>query len=249
MYDVKSIGKYFKEIEDFNYDLIAYLHIPKASGNTVISFLNKDDSKHYRVKWNDIKGTWKEFVETKDLSKYKLVSGHYTWNELVQLQKRKDVNSFNITFVRHPIERLVSQYRYMTTPKHPLYKTFVKNNPNFDVWALRKARRNAISHALAPKSIRDSDIYTNVLKNFHFIGMQDYFNTSMNILSDITDFKFKAGVVKNKTIKNSVNDFEISHATYEKLKVKHQADIALYEKLKNYYPYFIEEYFKYKSRS
>lgn len=91
-------------------DKLIFVHIPRTGGGSLINVL--DD--HYDVA--DIAPFWnpQDFAkdETHDLSRYKLIRGHCGPNEI---ERVVDQGFSTITFLRDPLTRTASIYRWLKT--------------------------------------------------------------------------------------------------------------------------------------
>lgn len=244
-----KIEDYYDRILSMPKHTLAYLHIPKAAGNSAISILNTNDKNHYRVKWDDVNNSWETLLNNlQEEKKYSLISGHYKWNHLKRIKSDVNIETCNITFIRNPIHRLVSEYKYMTTPSHPPYLKFRESFPTFEKWLYSEtAPTNKISKSLCPSSFYIEDIIKNTIENFHFIGVHEIFNTSMAILCDLLGLKYKVSIPKNVTQKNEFNQFELSEKTIQFIKEQNKSDLMLYNYIyMEFYSDLIDCYFKNK---
>ncbi len=225
--------------------LLIYLHLPKAAGNTSIGQLKEYIDPSFSVRWNDIIGSVEELIEEKET--YRLASGHL-WDEHVQLFREQEFPHYTITFLRHPIQRIVSQYRYMCTPNHPDYESFVDKYPNFEEFAFQEVTPNVISSILVGGAQSFPEYWNKLCERYHFIGLTEHYHLSMAILMNALGFPYEIAERKNVTINISKNNFSLSQKTYQKLAVLHSLDIQLFEHLQTEYAklseHFLHELFK-----
>jgi hypothetical protein len=213
---------------------IIYLHIPKAAGNSSISFLKQSFPNALSINWRNIDESWQQFLDRNPTNKYELVSGHINYSHIDKYSSAFGNMFTAITFLRHPIDRLISQYRYMTTAAHPDHNSFKKMNPNFEKWVLN-IRPNIISYLLVGGGRSSTEIINKLSKYYHFIGLTEFYHTSMVILSNSLGIKYTVEKKINITNSNEVKQIEISHSLYKKLHSRHSLDIALYNELHNLY--------------
>jgi len=219
--------------EKINESILVYLHIPKAAGNTSIGQIKEHLQPSFSLQWNDIDGSIKELIETE--VEYKLVSGHL-WDEHINLLRENNFNHYAVTFLRHPIQRIISQYRYMCTPKHPEYENFIERYPNFDDFALKEIKPNYIANVLVGGA-KSFDEYWNKLKErYAFIGLSEYYNTSMVILMNALNLPYKIAEKKNVTVQTAENsNLEIDYKVYNKLTKIHSLDMQMFNYLNEQY--------------
>lgn len=216
--------------------LIVYLHVPKAAGNSSLHHIKKYKKNYFNVKWDRIDESWAEFLSKINEKKYNLVSGHFSESH-VTLLRDKRIPHVCVTFIRNPIERLVSQYKYMTTEAHPDYKRFTANFPSFEDFVFNMVPPNPIARMLTGGNLSYIDTIDYLLDKFHFIGMKEFYNTSMFLLCEILNIPFNSIQKRNVTKTNEINNFELSYSTFKKLKEIHNLDIQIHK-------YFHDKYQK-----
>jgi len=229
-----SLSDFIKHsFENINESILVYLHIPKAAGNTSIGQIKEHLQPNFSLQWNDIDGSIKELVET-DVE-YKLVSGHL-WDQHINILRENDFNHYAVTFLRHPIQRIISQYRYMCTPKHPEYESFLEQYPNFDDFALNEIKPNYMARVLVGGA-KSFDEYWNKLKErYAFIGLTEYYNTSMVILMNALSLPYKIAEKKNVTVQTAENtNLQIDYKVYNKLEKIHSLDLQMFNYLNAQY--------------
>ncbi len=157
---------------------IVSIHVPKCAGGSVFSVLKKvygdammmdktmsQSKNHYEAtpfptNWNRIQT-------------YRVIHGHF------HIEKYKALNPRFITFMRHPVERLISHYSYIK--ERGLQKPFdlsliSKKGYSIDQWA--KAMPNLMTRFLGMD-----------LSKFWFIGFQEGFDESLKKLMEMLDIK------------------------------------------------------------
>lgn len=220
----------FEKIDE---SILVYLHIPKAAGNTSIGQIKEHLQPSFSLQWDDIDGSMKELIET-DVE-YKLVSGHL-WDAHINLLRENNFNHYAVTFLRHPIQRIISQYRYMCTSKHPGNSDFLEKYPKFDDFAIKEIEPNYIAKVLVGEAKSFDDYWNKLEERYAFIGLSEYYNTSMAILMNALNIPYKIAEKKNVTIENDSNsNLIIDYKTYQKLAKIHSLDIQMFDYLNTQY--------------
>lgn len=225
------LDDYIKQL--FDDDTIVYLHIPKAAGNSSISYIKDIRPKAYPIDWRNIDESWNNFIKVNETEKYDIVSGHFNYNHISKL-KNSNTKATYITFIRHPIERFISQYKYMYTKAHPDHVDFREKNKDFGKWVLGR-KDNIMSLILVGGARSIRDILRKIDDNYSFVGISDYYNTSMNIISTALDTKFKLSERKNVTNISEAPKIELSQKLYKELCHRHSLDLQLYNFYKDKY--------------
>lgn len=215
---------------------IAYSHIPKAGGTTIIHLLRSHfgfrhvDAEHrfpteslsrwYRMEdWN---------LDNRLHLGFKSIAGH-------SLKPFLDYGKFNnqikwYTFMRDPLKRSFSQY------VQDLQLGRIDKSLNFSDWAsidkLGKRNRNAQACQLA--GIESAEAAISVIENKKiFVGLLEQFDLSLKMWRDfinIPGFSLNYGQPKNVRSKNPLVDElrERQPALKESLEAHNKEDIVLY---------------------
>ena len=230
-------------------DLLVYLHVPKAAGNSSIgSIKSKIGIENFKsIQWNDIDNSWDNFIQSHINNPIKLVSGHFRMKHVLRLEEA-NVDYNLVTFIRHPIQRIISQYRYLCTDKDPNHIAFRKKYPSFDLYARKGVGANVISRILVQGALSFDDYLSKLKKRYRFIGVSEHYDFSMFLLMNDLGFDYTINQKKNVTTQNQFNQFEVSKSTYDYLECKHSLDIQLFQHFNEKYnevsKLFIKEFIK-----
>src|SRR6187200_1194896 len=95
---------------------VIFMHIPKAAGQTVYGIVGR---QYRRGEILILKGNVGEIApQRSEASAARIILGHIPFG----LHKALDGPSTYVTFLREPVSRVRSLYRYIATnPKHPLH--------------------------------------------------------------------------------------------------------------------------------
>jgi hypothetical protein len=102
-----------------DYKTIAFLHLPKTGGMTLIKHLQ---THLFKVPLMDVPNS-EALLDAPDVIRgAELVAGHYFYPLLNML----DQPAFTMTLLRDPVQRTISSYQFVLRhPTHPLYEKFV----------------------------------------------------------------------------------------------------------------------------
>ena len=188
-----------------NQNLI-FLHLPKNGGTTIHSILNRQynsENIHNIKVVNNSRLSTKEFIELSEIErkKIKLLKGHM----LFGLHEYLYGESKYITFLRKPENRVVSLYYYLKNK--PNYKirneipidtlTFDDFVKDINIPELHNAQIRLISgleHG-TEKEMLDQALL-NLDAHFSFVGLQEQFDTSIIMLSNL----YKWGIPYYKSL-------------------------------------------------
>lgn len=206
-------------------DKIIFLHIPKTGGVSVSSLLMNEYS------YDQIDNVNSENI------KLRAYGFHYS---LFEIEKMIDISNFKlITFMRNPIDRILSEYQYLIE-KH-------KGKPEYLIAHRLPAEGNPIETAsnvvckmLSGLDDKDSSIPIEthlsfakkvLTENFFFIGITENMEESIQLLYSKLGWEMPEETPHfNKTNKKSFSD-----EVLQKIAERNWADIELYEYALNLY--------------
>jgi len=218
---------------------IFFLHIPKTAGTVFKTMLSKERST---CPYYYPRGYYDNREEISN-SNYEIYAGHMPYSAIKFLDKEFNI----ITFLRHPIDRIYSQWkeiqRYKYLPRatfdefiyHPEYKNLTKNymskylvlNPD---WKYNRKKKKWEHHNVfekLPIGMSDTDLIFEafrILDTFSFVGITEHFGESIDRINK----KYSLRLPKTTTKVSRYKD-KISKNTYEKLVERNKVDLQLYD--------------------
>lgn len=218
------------------------MHIPKCGGSTFHKILEriypKDATFSIEV-INNIKLNTDEFIamSSKEKEKLQLLKGHMTFG----LHKHFQSRSHYITFIRNPIERIVSYYYFVKRrPNHRLHKlglfkqnmtllNFVSEIEQNDI---NNGQIRFISGINKSGPVMLERAIDNINKHFSFVGTLEKFDEGLALLKAMYHWDTPFYKITNKTINRPQLD-DLDSATLEAIKEFNKEDIILYEMFSN----------------
>jgi len=187
-------------------EIIISIHLRKTGGSTFRSILEKVYGERYVhiVHTHNLNGVW-ETIKGLDFNKIDIIHGHFPYG--LHRFFPKNIICKYITFVRNPVERLMSEYNYIRHYQETIYPYNTKPliDPNdigstteFLQWAATMddvGKDNGMTRALAedresffcqPSYYVTERIYRSALDNLsdlYFIGIQENFENDLLALS------------------------------------------------------------------
>jgi len=227
---------------------LAFLHVPKTAGTSLLKVLMREYPLYYHMKYDQIDKMLLEFIEKQNSKQYDFFTGHFAIRHIRQMQfSNLDFNT--ITFIREPVSRLISDYRYQKTELHPPHKEFIEKFPTFESWALKEPPNIQLKKLLG--HIYDiEDGYNQLVSKYAFIGVTELYDLSIKVLSGITGKDLTAKGNKLNVTKNlTINQINPSPEVINKLKEIHHIDIEIYKKVYSNYAKISNDIIKNQNRS
>ncbi len=225
--------------------LLFYIHVPKTAGTTmkmIIEWLYRWPEIFWVNKAQPIEEKVNQLNE-KQIRNLKIVAGHRPYG-MHQYFPAEDYQYF--TFIREPVDRVISQYYYLKrSPKHKLYPYV--NNPNYSLKRLIEENHfqnfNIQTHWLTgmPKSYFQEGhqnqetidlALDNIKRDFAFVGLNDHFDEGLVILKRLFGWSTPFYAMKNVT-KSRDKQADFSQETIDLIKEKNQMDVRIYDYCRN----------------
>jgi hypothetical protein len=170
-----------------------FLHIPKTAGSSLgheiaavlkpyrnISLDYLDESASHGVKRQRAVEAF--IAELKRDGGLRSASGHITMRQALQI-KRAHPRTRIVSFLRDPVRRVISDYRYQRTPAHPLHEAFIRQYPTVEDYVRAERSRNKMFGRLTVRPTGDVSAAIEVIeRTVSFVGLVELYAMSVDIL-------------------------------------------------------------------
>ncbi len=225
----RILGKSFSNTNWEDVKLIS-LHIPKTAGTSFFHSLKKEygATKVARVDFNRnqvSKINMMPFSKAYVHRNPKVIHGHFRidqLNELISIKQNVPI----ITWLRDPVERVISNYYYLSKR---LDEELDEKGKGLNI--LNKMRRSLLEYASAEGSRNRMSKFLSGLKkeDFLFVGNVENYNSDIQKLAELLNWKNLQIVEHNRT--GGGNKRNVSDEDRKKIAELNQLDIKLYNEL------------------
>jgi len=136
------------------------------------------------------------------------------------------------TFLRDPVDRLISVYRYNASPISPNYQAWITSHPDFEAWVMGYPANDVSSFTVG--AVGDMSEYLDKMyARFDFIGFQEHYEESMTRLGRLLGHDLPCDRVENATQATDHNRIEVSDELRAKIRDRNRMDCEVYQILKD----------------
>ena len=232
-----------------------FLHIPKTAGTTLNQILDREYKNKYSFYIEiERKKLFEEFQSDLTNKDINLLRGHFEFG--IHLIVKSP--AYYLTFLRNPVDRVISEYYYiLSKSNHPYHAKLKNEKVNLDEFVklynhinnlqVKKISGTNFSQhfdnielTLYEESILET-AKRNLENYFPVVGLTEHFDESLLLLRKEFGWDWPYYEKKNVTVKPKKFE-EIPLSIIEIIKEKNQLDIELYEYAKQLFNNKVEAY-------
>jgi len=213
---------------------VIFLHIPKTAGTTFYDCLKQIYGKNSIIEIHGDLSKNKDFLKNNINQKINqninCIKGHMSFG----LHNFLDESATYITFVRNPIARTISIYKYLQNSKNHIQHKIVKNISLKDFVLTNTLHNNGQTRFLAGKwdeqlnNIEQLNLAKqNIDKYFSVVGITEKFDESLLLLKKELQWQKMPLYIKENTTKN-ISNTTTDMDTLKIIKEHNEIDMKLY---------------------
>jgi hypothetical protein len=224
--------------------LCLFLHVPKTAGSSLgneiaaglqpyrnISLDYLDASLPHAVKRQRAVD---DFVaELARGARFRSASGHITMEQALQI-KRAWPRTKIVTFLRDPVDRVISDYRYQRTPAHPLHEAFIARYPTIADYVQARESRNKMLKRLGVKPADGAGAAIESMeRHVAFIGLVEMYPLSVNVMFRLFGLDVLPSRHVRRTEDTGENRVEVTPELKARIGELNRGDAAIYDHVRS----------------
>lgn len=215
-----------------------FVHIPKTAGSSFRSELASLLSPNYNVHIDrdrrpvaysqKIIDATKRFNERLKRQPCRFASGHIPVSTLAQyVVGWQDLKL--LTMLRDPVQRVISDYRYQTTPEHPDHREFLKRFPSIESYVETDWTANRMFNFLRPSPEATLQQCVDfMVARFAFVGVVEMYPPCFRLVTKLMGQERSPTRHLRKTVETEYNRIELSPQLLNRIRQLNLLDIELY---------------------
>jgi hypothetical protein len=218
------------------------VHVPKTAGSSLVMEMQRILQPHYTIFWRNksepylrnLEYELQTFMVAAAGKPYKFVSGHISGDQAQRVRETfPQTRSF--AFLRQPVARAVSGYRYRRTDAHGPAEKFRQTYQSFAGYIEQGYIANRMALHLVPKRITDTgkweDSYEFIEKNYDFIGLQEAYALSFRVVTTLIGFPRRATEHRRVTVDTKENTAELTPALDATIREMNTIDLPIFQEV------------------
>lgn len=220
-----------------------FQHIPKTAGSSFSTELSRVLYPYHNISASDVeipddydeamRQALDGFLERPDLASFRSASGH-----LLHPMTRKMLEYIPsmemVTFLRNPVDRVISDYRYRCTEMHPGAADFRQRYPTLESFANDPASQNQMAHFIGDAEADREEIMARIERDFAFVGLVEIYPFSFNIMLALMGLpdQFPSEHIR-KTPDTAENGAKVDYALRRHIQGLNRLDADLYAQVRD----------------
>lgn len=204
---------------------LVFLHIPKTAGTSAQRDLNFAYPNGVHVPFDAPAEKWQKILDQVQQAHPPIVRGQLNFQHVADLRAINPAFRA-VTYLRHPLERLVSFYLWQLS-LHRANPDRYNDPGEFEGYCERRASRSMTSTLVGPVRSGDEAI-EKMIEQFWFVGLTEFYHLCQSVLFESLNFKYRLRPRHNITRSTSEDRQQVTPAGLEIAKSLMDVDFAVY---------------------
>jgi hypothetical protein len=220
-------------------NLWLFVHVPKTAGTSFSHEMAREMPPYRNIHVDyenpdlpyeaQLQAAVDRFIDDARETAFRSASGHITAVHAQQIYEAIPTAKL-ITFLRDPVARVISDYRYQRTPAHPPYQKFIEQFPTLEDYIEFPDARNKIFRFLVPNHRTPiADAVAQIEESFTFVGLVEMYPMSFNVTFRLFGLNPMPVEHQRKTETNEFNIYEDSPELRARIRKLNELDVVLFE--------------------
>lgn len=213
-------------------------HIPKNAGSSLTHelrfcfppYLNihYDNFDEGSDRYEGLTKAVESFLEEHGERNFRSCSGHLR-SQHVRMIREAVPEARVFTVLRDPVERLVSEYRYMRTAAFPQHKRFVERFEDLEAYVdAPEGHNKQWRFVTSPQRDATPEEIQSIFNRYSFFAVVEQLDDCMEYLTGLTGFPKRPSTHVNKTTSTTDNSVNVTPELRERILSANAKDAALY---------------------
>lgn len=222
-HSIEEIVQSFRASEE----LAVFQHVPKTAGSAVHVELDRIE-RGFHWLGEDTPENMQAFFEQHRTEPFSLLRGHMKSQHIDQLSEQ-GFGYRAFTFLRCPIKQTVSHFRYCHSDTAHNHERYRREFPTLESFMTKYLGENFSTRYLIGPVGSVDEALEKIAGRFCFVGLTEYFNTSMFLLSQCLGIEFRVPPRVNITRSHSPVSELLTPEMLEQIQDRYAIDIAVFE--------------------
>jgi hypothetical protein len=240
----RGVAHYIRKCQAVSKDTTkVFFHIPKTGGSSFRAALEYELPNFLNIRRYSDLDSWSDVLKVQEETPYDMIAGHLRFHALREMYDSTN-NIVAMTFLRDPAARVLSQYRYMMSPKYPGFEAFNTKFPTLDDFVKDGIGANPTTTTLLGNCTSLDQAVHVASRNFMFIGLTEYSTIHSFLVQrcfNLPAFHVPGRI--NRTVNTNKNNVEYTDETRSVMMEKCSLDFEFYDFFKSRHLDIVDDVF------
>lgn len=229
-----SIDSYISNFLERSKELFVFQHVPKTAGSSIHQELDKIEDGFHWLSDASPSGSWDTFQLLHNRKPFQMVRGHMKSGHLDQLDE-SGISYTAAGFIRCPVRQTVSHFRYCHSEACPGFEQYREKYADISSFITDYLQPDFSTRYMVGKCESADEAIEKIANRFNFVGMTEFYNTSMYLLMACLGLEYQVKPKVNVTRSDTSVDELLTEQVQEQIRRDFAIDIAVHEFFSQHY--------------